>query len=103
MVLVKRAHYWHAKIFYLDIGDYLTCEEKLAEIKRVGTVLNDFEEIYPNGRCDWVNQRGNDFETFISLHGMKITKYGNLFMTISNELRGICRRRRFSGKKIPPL
>ena len=67
-ILVKRAHEGSAKIFYRDIGDYLTREQKLSEIERVGTVLSgEFKIITPNERFDWINQRGNDFETFRAL------------------------------------
>ena len=85
-ILVKAAHEGSAKIFYRDIGDYLSREEKLAEIKRVGTVLNDFEEIFPNERGDWVNQRGNEFETFISLHENQNPFKRIFFMTRSRGL-----------------
>ena len=67
-ILVKRAHNGHAKIFYLDIGDYLTREQKFSRIHKLGSVLNDeFEILKPNERGDWINQRGNDFETFRAL------------------------------------
>jgi len=86
-ILVKMAHEGSAKIFYREMGDYLSREEKLAEIERVGTVLSDFEEIFPNERCDWVNQRGNEFETFISLCEVKnLFKY-NFYMARSRGLQ----------------
>lgn len=67
-ILVKRANNGHTKIFYLDIGDYLTREQKFSRIHELGSVLNDeFEILKPNERGDWINQRGNDFETFRAL------------------------------------
>lgn len=67
-ILVKRAHEGSAKIFYKDIGDYLSREQKFFEIKRIGSVLSDeFKPLTPNERGDWINQRGEIFDTFIPL------------------------------------
>ena len=68
-VLVKNpAHNGDAEIFYLDIGDYLSRDEKLSRIKNLRTVLSDeFKIITPNNKGDWINQRGNDFETYLPL------------------------------------
>ena len=67
-------------IFYRDIGDYLTREQKLDIIARTPDVLSDdFKPLTPNDKADWINQRGNRFETFIPLHDSQIPKYGNLF------------------------
>ena len=85
-ILVKSAHEGSAKIFYRDIGEYLSREEKLAIISRARVFGGEFEEIYPNERCDWINQRGNEFEKFISLHESSNPKYGIWFMTRSRGL-----------------
>ncbi|MBR3747834.1 MAG: hypothetical protein IKN27_12825, partial [Selenomonadaceae bacterium] len=88
-VLVKNpdAH-GDAKIFYRDIGDYLTREQKLDIIARTPDVLSDdFKPLTPNDKADWINQRGNRFETFIPLHDSQIPKYGNLFNLRSNGLQ----------------
>ncbi|MBQ7706014.1 MAG: DEAD/DEAH box helicase [Selenomonadaceae bacterium] len=68
-ILVKNpAETTPAQIFYCDIGDYLSRDEKLAKIKNLKTVLtDDFKIIVPNEKGDWINQRGNDFETFLPL------------------------------------
>ena len=67
-ILVKRAHEGSAQIFYKDIGDYLTRDEKLATIKNLHSVLSDeFKIITPNERGDWINQRGDEFDNFIPL------------------------------------
>ena len=84
-ILVKTPHEGDAKIFYRDIGDYLSREDKLNILKFAGNVFGDgFRLITPNERGDWINQRGNEFETFISLHEPKIIIYENFFMTRSN-------------------
>jgi len=68
-ILVKNTDYHgDAKIFYRDIGDYLTREQKLEIIARTTNVLgDDFKPLTPNDKGDWINQRGDDFDTFIPL------------------------------------
>ena len=59
-----------AKIFYHDIGDYLTREDKLRIIKEFGSICNPemhLSSITPNKDNDWVNQRDGVFETFIPI------------------------------------
>ncbi|MBR4152493.1 MAG: hypothetical protein IKT98_05985, partial [Selenomonadaceae bacterium] len=68
-ILVKNpAQFGKADIFYKDIGDYLTREQKLDAVKNLGSVLSDeFKPLTPNDKGDWLNQRGNAFDTFIPL------------------------------------
>ncbi len=55
-------------MFYNDIGDYLSREEKLK-------IINDFrsingvswQKLTPNDSQDWINQRNVVFENFISV------------------------------------
>ena len=59
-----------ARIYYRDIGDYLTREDKLRTIQDVGSILSDKMEltsIEPNEAGDWINQRDGLFDTFIPL------------------------------------
>ena len=84
-ILVKAPHEGSAKIFYRDIGDYLSRDEKLSIIDSTHDVLHgNFKPITPNERGDWINQRGNEFETFIPLHESSNPKYGIWFVTRSN-------------------
>ena len=86
-ILVKRAHDGDAKIFYHDIGDYLTREQKLDAIKNLPGVLSDeFKLLTPNDKGDWINQRGNLFETFIPLHESKNPYIWNFFFARSRGL-----------------
>ena len=56
------------QVFYYDIGDYLTREKKLSIIQNFGNISTiQWEEITPNDSYDWINQRNDIFETFISL------------------------------------
>ncbi|MFM6860613.1 MAG: Eco57I restriction-modification methylase domain-containing protein, partial [Dolichospermum sp.] len=54
------------KLFYHDIGDCLKRSEKLDIIKGFGDVSTiQWSEITPNENYDWINQRNDDFESFI--------------------------------------
>jgi predicted helicase len=65
------------KLFYHDIGDYLTREEKLKIIADFGSVGKiPWREIVPNKKHDWINQRDESFEKFMPI-GLKEEK-GNL-------------------------
>ncbi|MBR1645699.1 MAG: DEAD/DEAH box helicase [Selenomonadaceae bacterium] len=75
-------------IYYRDIGDYLTREQKLDIINRTPDVLSDgFNVITPNDKADWINQRGNLFETFIPLHDLQIPLFRKTFIARSNGLK----------------
>lgn len=63
-----------ADIYYHDIGDYLTREEKLAIIKKFGSCMNSkfpVTVLKPNEKHDWLNQRSNVFENMILLGDKK--------------------------------
>ena len=71
-LLIKKpsAEQQKAKIYYYEIGSFLTKEQKLAELKRLGSVLNEqlqLASITPSKDHDWINKRSDIFETFISL------------------------------------
>ena len=64
-VLVKDPSKKESKIFYKDIGDYLSREEKLriiSEYKSIGSI--DWREIEVNSYHDWTNQREEDYEKY---------------------------------------
>ena len=70
-----------ANIYYHDIGDYLTREEKLKKIKDFCTIRNiDLSQLSPNEHGDWINQRNSTFGTFIELGDKKNEK--QVFFTI---------------------
>ncbi len=57
-----------AKIYYYDIGDYLSREEKLKKIKEFKSFANmEMTELQPNEHGDWISQRCEAFGTFIPL------------------------------------
>jgi predicted helicase len=57
-------------IYYRDIGDYLTREEKLDIVAKSQNALYDkmvWQTLAPNEQGDWLNQRNDLFGSFISL------------------------------------
>lgn len=57
-----------AKIYYRDIGDYLTREQKLQMVKDFGSIESvQWDTITPNDKADWINQRDGLFDTLIPL------------------------------------
>ncbi len=57
-----------ATIHYLDIGDYLTREQKLEKIQNVGSVISkDFGEtiLTPSNNGDWISQRCDTFQEYV--------------------------------------
>lgn len=69
-LLVKRqGQMRNPKIFYHDIGDYLSREKKLEIISQFGSCRSiPWEEIIPNEHHDWLNLRGDDFSRFVPLN-----------------------------------
>ena len=60
------------KIYFATVDDYLTREEKLGQLKELGSVLNaPLTEIHPDAHGDWLNQRRDDFGHFITVDGKK--------------------------------
>lgn len=79
------------QIYFHDIGDYLSREEKLdkiAEFKSLQGITNvdGWMEVIPDEHGDWINQRDDSFSEFISLGDKKSKKNISLF---ANYSRGI--------------
>ncbi|QOG32400.1 MULTISPECIES: DEAD/DEAH box helicase [Enterococcaceae] len=67
-ILVKDGTENH-KVFYNDIGDYLTREAKLKIIAEHDSIENvDWVEIEPDSNNDWINQRDTVFQELIPLY-----------------------------------
>jgi len=57
-----------AKIYYYEVDDYLTREDKLKLISRFGSIENiTWKSIKPNKHGDWVNKRNEGFIDFLPL------------------------------------
>jgi predicted helicase len=64
------------KIYFHDIGDYLSREEKLETIKKFGSIKGISEAtawrpVVPDKHHDWLKQRDDSFDRFISLGDKK--------------------------------
>lgn len=75
-ILIKNPKAANAKaeIFYHDIGDYLSREQKLEEINRISSCFNTkFAPIVlkPNIYGDWINKRNDAFSSFIIIGNKK--------------------------------
>ena len=63
-----------ARIYYRDIGDYLSREKKLEIVKEMRSMLDEkmeLVEIHPNAKNDWINQRDGLFDTLIPIEPEK--------------------------------
>lgn len=71
-ILVKKTLFGNqkAKIYYHDIGDYLSREDKLRIVKTFGSIANpamDWKVLEPNEQGDWINHRNEAFSSFLPL------------------------------------
>jgi predicted helicase len=84
-LLVKNPyHSGPARIFYHDIGDYLSREEKLARLQEFQDVTHvPWQEIAPNDYGDWINQRSELFITFTPLGNKHDAEGDAVFSTYS--------------------
>lgn len=57
-----------ANIYYHDIGDYLTREQKLKMVKDFRSIDGiEWKQIQPNDKHDWINQRDGVFDALVPL------------------------------------
>lgn len=60
------------EIYFHAVDDYLTREEKLAELKHNISILHTGPiEIVPDVHGDWLNQRDNSYSHFMRVDGKK--------------------------------
>ena len=79
----------HGKIFFHDIGDYLSTEqklEKIAEVTSIEGLKDQWQIITPDAHNDWVNQRDDSFNEFISMGDKKGKKSRTIFKNYSRGL-----------------
>lgn len=77
------------KIYYRDIGDSLTTNEKLETLetfKSIGGISdsNGWSEVAPDAHNDWINQRKIDFDKFLLLGTKKQIDKPTLFEIYSS-------------------
>ena len=78
-IMVKNSNASHdgCRIYYRDIGDYLTREQKLETLKDAGAIsrISEWQTITPDVHNDWIEQRSNVFTEFYPM-GSKEAKAG---------------------------
>ena len=68
LLIKKKADQGKCQLYYHDIGDYLTQEEKLAKLKEFADYKNiAWQSIQPNPEHDWINQRDPQFTTYLPI------------------------------------
>ncbi|SFL09312.1 Predicted helicase [Nitrosomonas aestuarii] len=80
------------RIFIHDIGDYLNRDEKLARISEFKSIsgisrANGWLPVSPDKHHDWVNQRDNSFDAFISLGDKKDKNAVAVFANFSGGIK----------------
>lgn len=69
-----------AKIYYHDIGDYLSQKEKLDIISNFNSIDGiDWKSLKPNKHGDWINKRNDSFAELIPLGDKKAKKIQSFF------------------------
>ncbi|MGH0689591.1 DEAD/DEAH box helicase [Bacillus pacificus] len=58
------------EVYYHDIGDYLSREEKLSIISDLTSVRGiEWTEIHPDANNDWINQRDQNYDKYDAMDG----------------------------------
>lgn len=90
-ILVKKPNQLQdtkATIYYHDIGDYLTREQKLSMVKKFKSIQGktlDWTVLSPNEHGDWISMRNEGFNEFIPLAPEKkfVLNSNAMFLTYS--------------------
>lgn len=82
----------HGQIYWHDIGDYLSREDKLNKISSFTSIAgitesNGWQAITPDAHGDWLNQRKDDFSDFIVLGNKEDKTALAVFANYSNGLK----------------
>ncbi|MBL4568101.1 MAG: DEAD/DEAH box helicase [Porticoccus sp.] len=82
----------YGKIFWHDVGDYLNQTEKLEIVNGFRSIegisaVNGWQEISPDEHGDWVNQRDNSFEVFMTIGDKKNKSIPAVFNNYSSGLK----------------
>lgn len=58
------------EVYYHDIGDYLSREEKLSIISDVTSIRGiEWTEVHPDANNDWINQRDQNYDKYDAMDG----------------------------------
>lgn len=73
------------EIFYRDIDEYLTREQKLHILSEKSSIQHiDWEKIIPDKNNDWINQRDLNYENFVPLQGEKLSVFNEKLTGINS-------------------
>jgi predicted helicase len=92
-ILVKNSEAQEpGKIFFRDIGDYLSREQKLTLVRDFKSIAgisasNSWELISPNETNDWINQRDDSVASFIKIGDKKDKSSPVIFANYSNGVK----------------
>lgn len=92
------------QIYFHDIGDYLSKEEKLTKVRELRSIhgiaeSGGWQQITPDAHGDWFKQRDTDFAAYIAL-GDKKGQQARLFETFSNGVKSNRDPWVFNGSKL---
>lgn len=77
-----------ADIFYHDIGDYFSREEKLSALAKFKSIAAvPWKSITPNTDGDWVNQRSTEFHSFLDIGSKDVEKRQTIFSKYSGGIK----------------
>ncbi|MGL4973164.1 MAG: type ISP restriction/modification enzyme [Culicoidibacterales bacterium] len=58
------------EIYYRDIGDYLSREQKLSIIEEAKSIQGiEWQKVIPDENNDWINQRDKNYQNYLALDG----------------------------------
>ncbi|MGA4517217.1 DEAD/DEAH box helicase [Solibacillus silvestris] len=84
-ILIKDGSDNH-KIYYKDIGDYLTREQKLDILRESKSIMNlILDEITPDDNNDWLNQRDESYDKYIAFVNEKTSVFKSVSMGIQTK------------------
>lgn len=82
-ILVKDGSDAH-KLYYHDIGDYLSRKEKLQILVNSNNIDGlDWEQITPDENKDWINQRDPNYQNYSSIVGEQTSPFYNNAIGVS--------------------
>ncbi len=82
----------HGRIFFHDIGDYLTREQKFERIRGFTDIAGlasagVWHQVFPDAHGDWLDQRDDSFGAFVSMGDKKNATSMNLFASYTNGVK----------------
>lgn len=80
------------RIYFCDIGDYLSREQKLQKIAGLGSIegitsANDWVVVTPDSHGDWVKQRDDNFASYIAIGARRAEGAPSIFEKFFNGVK----------------